>query len=41
MMKKRPSIGVGDFKEIVENKYYFVDKSLLIKDVIEDLSHIG
>ncbi len=36
MMKKRASIGIGDFKEIVENKYYFVDKSLLIKDVIED-----
>jgi len=33
-MKKLP-ISVENFKEIVKGGYYYVDKSLLIKDVIE------
>lgn len=33
-MKKLP-IGVNDFKELIEEDYYFVDKSLLIKDIID------
>ncbi len=33
-MKKLP-IGVNDFKELIEEGYYFVDKTMLIKDVIE------
>ena len=34
-MKRQP-IGVDDFKEIVENNLYFVDKSLLIKEIIDE-----
>ncbi len=33
-MKKLP-IGVNDFEKIVTKEYYFVDKSLLIKDIID------
>jgi Predicted AAA-ATPase len=29
-------IGVSDFKELIEGDYLFADKTLLIKDVIED-----
>ena len=35
-MNKRLPIGISDFKEIVEDGYYFIDKSLLIKDVIDN-----
>lgn len=28
-------IGIDDFKEIIENKYYYVDKTWLIKELIE------
>ncbi|MGE5344080.1 MAG: AAA family ATPase [Candidatus Omnitrophota bacterium] len=33
-MKKLP-IGVSDFKKIIEENYYYIDKTLLIKDVID------
>src|SRR5580704_13443066 len=29
-------IGYSDFKEIIDNKFDFVDKSLLIKEVVDD-----
>lgn len=38
-MKKIP-IGISDFKDIIENNYYFVDKSLLIKEIVEDDSKV-
>ncbi|BBE30583.1 hypothetical protein OSSY52_07240 [Tepiditoga spiralis] len=34
-MKKRLPIGRSDFKSLIEDNMYFVDKSLLIKEVIE------
>ncbi|MGE5340933.1 MAG: AAA family ATPase, partial [Candidatus Omnitrophota bacterium] len=33
-MKKLP-IGVSDFKKIIEDDYYYVDKTLFIKEVID------
>ena len=33
-MKKLP-IGISDYKEIIENNYYYVDKTLLIKDILK------
>ena len=33
-MKKLP-IGKSDFKEIIEKDYYYIDKSLFIKEVID------
>ncbi len=38
--KKRLPVGISDFKNIIEENYYFVDKSLFIKDVLNDDSKI-
>lgn len=35
-MKKRIVPGVSDFKTLIEGNYYYVDKTLLIKDIIEN-----
>ncbi|MCK8826568.1 AAA family ATPase [Natroniella acetigena] len=35
-MKKKLPIGINDFKETREDNYYYVDKSLLIKEVIDE-----
>ena len=35
-MKKPLPIGISDFKEIIDKKYAYVDKSLLIAEVIEE-----
>ena len=29
-------IGISDFQELVKDNYTFADKSLLVKDIIED-----
>jgi hypothetical protein len=36
MQKKMIALGIDDFKEVVEGNYYIIDKSLFIKEVIED-----
>ena len=42
----QPPIGISDFREIIEtrdsagNPYLFVDKSLLIKEIIDDLTKV-
>ncbi len=33
-------IGTEDFKEIIETGYYYVDKTLLIKDLLDNLSKV-
>jgi hypothetical protein len=38
-MKKIP-IGISDFKRIIEDEYYYVDKSLFIKEIIDDGSTV-
>ncbi|MBF8984596.1 AAA family ATPase [Lutibacter sp. B2] len=37
---KRIPIGISDFKEIINENYYYVDKSLFIKEIIEDGSKV-
>ena len=32
---KKISIGIEDFKEIIDKNGYFVDKTLMIRDLIE------
>ena len=39
-MKPLP-IGVEDFKELVEKEYYFVDKTLMIKDLLDKRSKVS
>ena len=34
-MKRKLSIGASDFRNVIEENAYFVDKSLLIKEVID------
>ena len=34
-IKKKLPIGISDFKKLIENNYYYIDKSLFIKDVLE------
>lgn len=38
-MKKLP-IGISDFKKLIDEKYYFVDKSLFIKEIVDDGSEV-
>ena len=40
-MKKRLPIGISDFKELIENNYYFVDTSNLITDIFNEASKIS
>ena len=35
MMKKALPIGVDDFREIMTEDYYYVDKTMLIKDILD------
>ena len=35
-MKKTIQIGTSDFKELIEGNKYFIDKSLLIKEFVEN-----
>jgi len=35
MGMKKLAIGESDFKEIITGKYYYVDKTLLIKEIID------
>jgi len=37
---KKLSIGRSDFKSLIEDGFYYVDKSLLIKEVIEDAADV-
>jgi hypothetical protein len=39
-MKKKMPIGISNFKDIIENDYYYVDKTLLIKELLEDGSKV-
>ena len=34
MEKKKLPVGIENFEELIENNYYYVDKTLLIKDII-------
>lgn len=38
--KKKLPIGISDFKEIIEKNYYYIDKSLLLKKIIDDGSKV-
>lgn len=39
-MEKKIPIGISDFKELASGNYYFVDKTLFIKEMIEDGSQV-
>ncbi|MCP4687794.1 MAG: AAA family ATPase, partial [Desulfobacterales bacterium] len=33
-MKKRMPIGVSDFRELIQDDYYYVDKTLFIREIM-------
>lgn len=39
-MRRKLPIGISNFKEIIENGYYYVDKTLLIKELLDDSSKV-
>lgn len=40
ILKKQIPIGISDFKALIEERYYFVDKSLLIEEFIDHSAQI-
>ena len=36
---KRLAIGVDDFKEIIKEDFYYIDKTKFIEDILEDGSY--
>ncbi|MBQ8562486.1 MAG: AAA family ATPase, partial [Firmicutes bacterium] len=40
MKKKSIAIGMEDFKEIIDNHAYFVDKTLIIRDIIDSQAKV-
>lgn len=40
MIKKSLPVGIDDFKKIIEKNYYFVDKSMLIDEVLNKRSEV-
>ena len=42
MMERKPlPIGIENFKRLIDDKYYFVDKTLVIKELIESQTTVG
>lgn len=41
MGKKALAIGIENYKEIVDKKYYYIDKSYMIKDLIEEQGKVN
>ena len=39
--KKRIPIGIENFKEIVDMDYYFVDKTLMIRDLLDQAGKVN
>ncbi len=40
MVKKKLPAGIDDFKKIIENDYYFADKSMLIDELLNKKSEV-
>ncbi len=39
-MKKMMPIGISDFKEVIEDNYYYIDKTLLIKEILDNRAKV-
>lgn len=40
-MKKPLAIGIENYKEIIQKKYYYIDKTLLIRELLEQRGKIN
>ena len=41
MTKPTLAIGIENYKEIIEKNYYYIDKSCMIKDLIEEQGKVN
>lgn len=41
MDKKLLPVGIDDFKKLIDDNYYYVDKTLLIKDLLDNLAAVN
>ena len=41
MIKQRTAIGIENYKEIISKSYYYVDKTLLIKELLDKGSKVN
>ena len=39
--KKELPVGVEDFKTLIDNNYYFVDKTLLLRDLVHNIGKVN
>ncbi len=41
-MNSRPlPIGIENFKDIIDKDYYYIDKTLFIKDILDNKSYVN
>lgn len=40
MLKRRLPIGIEDYKEMIEWEYYYIDKTLFIKELLDSKSKV-
>ncbi|MGL6100805.1 MAG: AAA family ATPase, partial [Fusobacteriaceae bacterium] len=40
MVKKKLPVGIDDFKKIIENDYYFADKTMFIDELLNKKSEV-
>lgn len=40
MTRKQLPIGIEDFKELIDKDYFFVDKTLMIKELLDNLAKV-
>lgn len=40
-MKKALPVGIEDFKKIIDKKYYYIDKTLFIKELLDNGSGVS
>ena len=39
-MKKKLPIGISDFRNVIEGNYYYIDKTMFIKDIVDSSANI-
>ena len=40
MLKRRISIGIEDYREMMDENFYYVDKTLLIKELLDNKTKV-
>ena len=40
MLKKKIPIGIENYKEIIDEKFYYIDKTLLVKELLDNRNKV-